>query len=141
MQSSHEDVEKLLADIRARVGAGEVARLTDQISVLCRAALTPPHDDGWTMLGLTKMESRLMRALTERLDRMVGKGALMDAMYFDRGHEAEPKIVDVLVCKIRKKLRGSAYRIETIWGQGYRARFAPELAQAMSKHADKMMSA
>ena len=128
MQSSQQEVEKLLADIRARVDAPDVARLTDQISVLCRAALTPSPDDGWTMLGLTKMESRLMRALTERLDRMVGKGALMDAMYFDRGHEAEPKIVDVLVCKIRKKLRGSCWQIETIWGQGYRARFTAELS-------------
>lgn len=116
MRSSQEEVETLLADIRARAAAPEVARLTDQISVLCRAALTPSPDDDWLTLGLTKMESRLMRALTERRDRMVPKGALMDAMYFDRPREAEPKIVDVLVCKIRRKLRGSAWAIETVWG-------------------------
>jgi len=123
MRSSQQEVEKLLADIRARTGAPDVARLTDQISLLCRAALTPSTDEGWLALGLTKMEARLMRALTERADRMVPKGALMDAMYFDRGHEPAPKIVDVLVCKIRKKLRGqSGWAIETVWGQGYRAR-------------------
>jgi DNA-binding response OmpR family regulator len=118
-----------------------VARLTDQISVLCRAALTPSPDDGWLRFGLTRMEARLMRALVERLDRMMPKGALMDAMYFDRGHEAEPKIVDVLVCKIRKKLRGSPWVIETVWGQGYRARLAPQMAEAMAAHAEKMMTA
>lgn len=139
MRSSREEVEHLLADIRARAGAPDVARLTDQISVLCRAALAPLADEGWLALGLTRMEARLMRALVERQDRMVPKGALMDAMYFDRGHEAEPKIVDVLVCKIRRKLRGSPYGIETVWGQGYRARFAPELVDAMTVHAEKMM--
>ena len=103
----------------------KVARLTDQISVLCRAALTPSPNEGWLRLGLTRMEARLMRALAEKQDRMVSKGALMDALYFDRTREAEPKIVDVLVCKIRRKLRGqSAWFIETVWGQGHRARLA-----------------
>ena len=36
--------------------------------------------------------------------------------------EPEPKIVDVFMCKLRKKLRnaldGESY-IETVWGQGY----------------------
>src|ERR1700733_13333548 len=122
MRSSHDEVEKLLAAIRARAHAPEVARLTDQISLLCRAALTPSPDEGWLSLGLTRMEARLMRALAEKPDRMGSKSALMDAMYFDRAEEAEPKIVDVLVCKIRRKLRGSPWAIETVWGQGYRAR-------------------
>jgi DNA-binding response OmpR family regulator len=130
MRSSQDEVETLLAAIRVRAGRDDVARLTDQISVLCRAALTPSPDEGWLKLGLTKMEARLMRALAEKQDRMVSKGALMDALYFDRGHEAEPKIVDVLVCKIRRKLRGSAWCIETVWGQGYRARIARDALAA-----------
>jgi DNA-binding response OmpR family regulator len=131
MQSSRDDVEKLLAEIRLRAKTAEIARLTDQISVLCRAALTPAMDEGWLRLGLTRMEARLMRALAERPDRMVSKGALMDAMYFDRGQEAEPKIVDVLVCKVRRKLRGrSGWSIETVWGQGYRARLADKMMAA-----------
>jgi DNA-binding response OmpR family regulator len=128
MQSSRDEVEQLLTAIRARANAPEVARLTDQISVLCRAALTPCADDGWLALGLTKMEARLMRALAERAGRVVNKGALMDAMYFDRPREAEPKIVDVMMCRIRRKLKGSAWVVETVWGQGYRARRAPEAA-------------
>ena len=141
MHSSKDEVETLLAAIRARAGAPDVARLTDQISVLCRAHLTPSPDPDWAAAGLTRMEARLMRALAEKPGRVVGKGALMDAMYFDRVQEAEPKIVDVLVCKIRRKLRGSARTIETVWGQGYRARLAPEAAAALTAHADKMMTA
>ena len=128
MHSSRDEVEKLLSAIRARARTPDVVRLTDQISLLCRAALTPSPDESWLTLGLTHMEARLMRALTEKQDRMVSKSALMDAMYFDRGHEAEPKIVDVLVCRIRRKLKGSAWAIETVWGQGYRARMGRALA-------------
>ncbi|MFC3071509.1 winged helix-turn-helix domain-containing protein [Shinella pollutisoli] len=32
----------------------------------------------------------------------------------------EIKIVDVLVCKIRKKLTGLDIPIHTVWGEGYR---------------------
>ena len=32
----------------------------------------------------------------------------------------EPKIVDVFVCKLRKKIAPLGLTIETIWGQGYR---------------------
>ena len=124
MPSSQQEVEKLLADIRARAGAPEVARLTDQISLLCRAALTPSPDEAWLEWGLTRMETRLMRALAARPERMVPKGVLMDAMYFDRPQEALPKIVDVLVCRIRRKIKASGWVIETVWGQGYRARLA-----------------
>jgi DNA-binding response OmpR family regulator len=141
MRSSWDEVETLLAAIRRRAAGADVARLTDQISVLCRAALTPSPDEGWLTLGLTRMEARLMRALAEKQDRMVSKGALMDALYFDRTREAEPKIVDVLVCKIRRKLKGSAWTIETVWGEGYRARLVPEASAALAVHADKMMSA
>jgi hypothetical protein len=119
MPSSQEEVEGLLAQIRGR--APGVAGLTDQISVLCRAALAPPMPGPWDGHGLTRLETRLMRCLYEHRDRIVAKSAAMDALYFDRPHE-EPgiKIVDILVCKIRRKIAGSDYAIETVWGQGYR---------------------
>jgi DNA-binding response OmpR family regulator len=141
MQSARDEMEQLLAAIRQRAGAPDVARLTDQISVLCRAALTPSLDESWTALKLTKMEARVMRSLAERSGRTVSKGALMDALYFDRPREAEPKIVDVMVCKIRRKLKGSAWIVETIWGQGYRARFTPETVTMPAAPAEKMMAA
>ena len=123
MPSSRDEVENLLAQIREC--APGVAGLADQVSVLCRAAFVPAAQERWESCGLTRLESRLMRCLAEHLDRTMAKGILMDALYFDRPHEEpQAKIVDILVCKIRRKLRGSSYVIETVWGQGYRARAA-----------------
>jgi hypothetical protein len=33
--------------------------------------------------------------------------------------ETEPKIVDVVICKLRKKLEPLGLRIETVWSCGY----------------------
>lgn len=33
--------------------------------------------------------------------------------------ETDPKMVDVLICHLRKKLRGHGIEIETVWGLGY----------------------
>ncbi len=43
--------------------------------------------------------------------------------------EPELKIIDVFVCKLRKKLAqatGGKHYIETVWGRGYVLRDAPE---------------
>jgi DNA-binding response OmpR family regulator len=124
MLSSCDEVEKLLGEIRA--AAPGVTRLTDQISVLCRAQLAPVADDPWAGCGLTRLEARLMRCLHDHIGRIVPKTVAMDALYFDRPHD-EPgiKIVDILVCKIRRKIAGGAHGIETVWGRGYRLRIMP----------------
>ncbi len=142
MATSRDEVESLLAQIRALSGHAGVARLTDQISVLCRGALAPTPARGWEDFALTKLESRLMRALCERLDKVVGKPALMDALYFDRvADEPEAKIVDILVCKLRKKIRHSGYEIETVWGHGYRARLAKDIQALAQARALAMLAA
>jgi two-component system cell cycle response regulator CtrA len=96
--------------------------------------MTPASDARWERLGLTRSQTRLMAALVDKIGHCVSKKALMDALYFDRAQEEpEAKIVDILVCKIRKKITGSGFVIETVWGQGYRARFdAPDGVAAMA---------
>ena len=64
MLSSQGEVERLLAAIRTAAPQADVARLTDQLSLLCRAQFAPASDTGWTDARLTRLESRLMRALT-----------------------------------------------------------------------------
>lgn len=71
---------------------------------------------------LTKTEERLLRAL-----RAVGPNVLhheraMIALYSMWDDAPEQKILDVLVCKIRRKLMEAQaqIRIETIWGRGWR---------------------
>lgn len=67
---------------------------------------------------LTPAEARVMGALRSR--DVATKGALMAALYRDNAaDEAEIKIVDVFVCKIRKKVKSFGIVIETRWGIGY----------------------
>ena len=78
--------------------------------------------DGWAApleWQLTGSEACVMGVLIGR--ERVTKDAVMAALYREFAKdEAEPKIVDVFVCKIRKKLKPFGVVIETIWGQGWR---------------------
>lgn len=67
---------------------------------------------------LTAHECRLFGSLLSR--DLCTKDALMAALYRDLGREeADIKIVDVYVCKLRKKLKPFGIPIETRWGEGY----------------------
>ncbi len=65
-------------------------------------------------LGLTMSEAQIVAAL-------VWKGKCSKAWLHERiAPEAEPKIVDVFICKVRKKLAPFQYSVITEWGWGYR---------------------
>ena len=69
---------------------------------------------------LTPAETRVFGVLVNR--EIATKEAVMATLYSARaGDEAdvEPKIVDVFICKIRKKLKPFGQQIQTVWGQGY----------------------
>ena len=71
---------------------------------------------------LTKCESKLLGALIQRNGAVVTKEMILAAIY---GGVDEPalKIIDVFVCKLRKKLfhvLGNCDVVETVWGRGYR---------------------
>lgn len=88
-------------------------------------------DAGLTVNGhpvrLTVSEARLFRALAERAGRTVGRDTIMSAMYGDPDHEPESKIIDVLVCKIRGKLRAvdADQHLVNDWGRGYALHAVP----------------
>lgn len=71
------------------------------------------------VLGLTSHEAKLFGFLLKR--EIATKEQAMHALY---GHlpnsDVEIKIVDVFVCKARKKLKPHGIEIETVWGRGYR---------------------
>lgn len=83
-------------------------------------------------LGLSRQESKVFGILFKR--ELVTKVQGLDVLY---GHlpeedEAEIKIVDVFICKMRKKLKPYKIEIETVWGQGYRMPAASKaIAQAL----------
>ena len=67
---------------------------------------------------LTGSEQAVVGALLAR-DHCT-KDALMAALYRDFGKdEPEIKIIDVFICKLRKKLKPFGLEITTIWGLGY----------------------
>lgn len=70
--------------------------------------------------GLTMAEARVLGCISTSPEG-ASKIKIYAALYADRIDEPpEPKIVDVLVCKIRKKLAAQEIDIETVWGWGYR---------------------
>lgn len=71
------------------------------------------------VLNLTQQETRLFGAILKR--ELLTKAGGMVALYAHRpdGDEAEQKIIDVFICKMRKKLKPFGISIETQWGHGY----------------------
>jgi two-component system cell cycle response regulator CtrA len=79
---------------------------------------------------LTAKEYGILELLSLRKSATLTKEMFLDHLY--RGmDEPELKIIDVFVCKLRKKLAqatGGNHYIETVWGRGYRLR-DPDLTQ------------
>ncbi|MBO1324755.1 response regulator transcription factor [Acetobacter sp. TBRC 12305] len=118
---SVEPVE-LLARLRAivrRVSGHD--SLTLQIG---RLSVSPErrvaHIDG-KLVPLTRREYELVQLLALRKGQVLNKETLLDSLY---GGESEPhgKVIDVMICKIRKKIRefGIDEPFTTLWGIGYR---------------------
>lgn len=66
---------------------------------------------------LTKNEAVIFGLLLK--NKLVLRSSMMGALYPLEQDEAEIKIVDVFVCKMRRKLAPHGITIETQWGQGY----------------------
>jgi len=70
---------------------------------------------------LTGKEYRILELLSLRKGTTLTKEMLLEHLY--RGmYEPEIKIIDVFLCKLRKKLAqatGGKHYIETVWGHGY----------------------
>jgi two-component system, cell cycle response regulator CtrA len=78
-------------------------------------------------LWLTPREYQMLELLTLRRGLTVTKEAFLNHMYGGMD-EPEVKIIDVYVCKIRKKMTAvttNNVSIETVWGRGYVLREAP----------------
>jgi len=82
--------------------------------------------EGGVTVSLTGQENRLFDLLASRPGVLVSRAMCMLALYNERD-EPQVKIVDVFICKLRKKLTAATDGInviETVWGQGHR--FRPE---------------
>jgi two-component system cell cycle response regulator CtrA len=73
---------------------------------------------------LTGKEYGVLELLTLRKSTTLTKEMFLNHLYSGTA-EPELKIIDVFVCKLRKKLAaatGGNHYIETVWGRGYRLR-------------------
>ena len=72
-------------------------------------------------LPLTRKEYQMLHLLLLRKGSVLSKDAFLNHLY-GGVDEPEAKIIDVFVCKLRRKLEAAGIKgasIETIWGQGY----------------------
>ncbi|HEY0920612.1 winged helix-turn-helix domain-containing protein [Devosia sp.] len=95
----------------------ENQQLRDRIDHLeAMLGMTPPPP---VWLGLTPQEGRVLGLLAKR--ERANRDQIYAALYSTRPDADGPemKIVDVFVCKLRKKLRAADIAIDTLWGVGY----------------------
>jgi two-component system cell cycle response regulator CtrA len=82
-------------------------------------------------VNLTGKESLILELLMLRKGVIQSKGAILTHLY-NGIDEPEMKIIDVFVCKLRRKLAeaGAASLITTVWGRGY----------VLREHADQQVA-
>jgi two-component system cell cycle response regulator CtrA len=86
-----------------------------------------------TRVNLTAKEYQMLELLALRKGMTLTKEMFLSHLYGGMD-EPEAKIIDVFICKLRKKLAsasGGKNYIETLWGRGY----------AMREHGEAVISA
>ena len=83
---------------------------------------------GEARVALTAKEYAMMELLCLRKGSVVSKESFLDHLYGGMD-EPEMKIIDVFICKLRKKFEEAGVDfdpIETVWGRGYRIKTEAE---------------
>jgi len=111
-------VARILAIIRRSKGHAQSIIKTGTISVNLDANTV--EVDGHTV-HLTGKEYQMLELLSLRKGTTLTKEMFLNHLYGGMD-EPELKIIDVFICKLRKKLSeatGGSNLIETVWGRGY----------------------
>ena len=116
----HKDelVARIHAVIRRSKGHSQSIIRTGSIVVNIDAKTVEVGD---RRLNLTIKEYQMLELMSLRKGSTLTKGAFLNHLYGGMD-EPEFKIIDVFVCKLRKKLvaaTGGKHFIETVWGRGY----------------------
>jgi len=127
------DKEELLARIQAIVrrsqGHSQSIIKTGKLAVNLDTATV---DVGGQTIHLTGKEYGILELLSLRKGTTLTKEMFLNHLYGGMD-EPELKIIDVFICKLRKKLSdatGGDNYIETVWGRGYVLRDQDETPQA-----------
>jgi two-component system, cell cycle response regulator CtrA len=109
-------IERLRAIIRRSKGHAENLVALGRIEVNLDLQLVKVNG---APIHLTGKEYQMVELMALRRGSVITKEAFLDHLYGGLD-EPELKIVDVFICKIRKKLGPAADQLETSWGRGYR---------------------
>ena len=126
-------IARIQAIVRRSKGHAESTISTGKLVVNIDSRLVTVDDHP---LHLTAKEYGILELLSLRKGTTLTKEMFLNHLYGGMD-EPELKIIDVFVCKLRKKLAtatGGSHYIETVWGRGYVLRdpveTAPELLRA-----------
>jgi two-component system, cell cycle response regulator CtrA len=111
-------VARIHAIIRRSKGHSQSVIKTGQIAVNLDAKTV---DVGGATVHLTGKEYQMLELLSLRKGTTLTKEMFLNHLYGGMD-EPELKIIDVFICKLRKKLAlatGGDSHIETVWGRGY----------------------
>jgi two-component system cell cycle response regulator CtrA len=113
-------VARIQAVVRRSKGHSQSVILTGKVAVNLDAQTVDVNGS----LHLTGKEYAMLELLSLRKGLTITKEMFLNHLYGGMD-EPEIKIIDVFVCKLRKKLSlalGGDNHIETVWGRGYRLR-------------------
>ncbi len=71
------------------------------------------------LVALSNSEWTVLSAIAEANGEIVTAPMIMGALYGGSAKAASIKIVDVLVCRLRRKLGVAADLLDVVWGRGY----------------------
>jgi DNA-binding winged helix-turn-helix (wHTH) protein len=74
-------------------------------------------------VSLTESERTVLECVFDQKGLVATRGMLFRSLYGNKGYRRDVKIVDVFICKIKKKIAAIspevADHIATVWGRGY----------------------
>jgi two-component system cell cycle response regulator CtrA len=117
----HKDelVARIHAIVRRSKGhAGSIIQTGDLVVHLDRKTVEVNAE----RIHVTKKEYQMLELFSLRKGRTLTKEQFLNHLYGGMEEEPQQKILDVFICKLRKKLRdasGGKNYIETVWGHGY----------------------
>jgi two-component system cell cycle response regulator CtrA len=127
--SRNELVARIHAIVRRSRGHAQSVIQTGALTVDVNMKKVSVND---TAIHLTGKEYKMLELLVLRKDATVTKEMLLNYLYGGMD-EPDAKIVDVFMCKVRKKLAtatGGDEFIETIWSRGYVLRDRDDISWA-----------
>lgn len=123
----HQTVVNLLAQMREAALKGDMhtfEQRSDDLTVFASAYVLPSVEIDWRKEGIkaSHIQARILNRLFLKPGTVVDRRTMMNAIYFDRADGGPmDKIIDIFVCKLRKKLKaaGGKYEIRGHWGLGW----------------------